>query len=186
MWELYSCVASCLHLSMSSSLSCHVLAVTNLSKLAAILEVLPVTTVTVERTFSSMKLMKARLRSRMGVKHTGTYHAHLHWRPWPTVQWYTGAVVDHYKTQTGFMNFEILDVLLQFCCSVQITLLVWVKFCVIDGRRLVGPAISLHHAMGIRICRLHKIAWCLAPRTKSRTSYTGSFLAGATLQCMVY
>jgi len=24
-----------------------------------------------------------------------------------------------------------------------------VKFCVIDGRGLVGPAISLHHAMGI-------------------------------------
>jgi len=38
----------------------------NLSKLAAILEVLPVTTATVERTFSSMKLMKTRLHSRMG------------------------------------------------------------------------------------------------------------------------
>ena len=38
----------------------------NLSKLAAILEVLPVTTATVERTFSSMKLIKTRLRSRMG------------------------------------------------------------------------------------------------------------------------
>jgi len=51
---------------MSSSHLCHVLAVTNLSKLAAILEVLPVTTATVERTFSSMKLMKTRLHSRMG------------------------------------------------------------------------------------------------------------------------
>jgi len=68
----------------------------------------------------------------------------------------------------------------------QITLLVWIKFCIIDGRGLVGPTISLHHAMGIRICRLHKIAWYLAARTKSRTSYNGSFLAGATLQCMVY
>ena len=38
----------------------------NLSKLAEILEVLPVTTATVERTFSSMKLIKTRLRSRMG------------------------------------------------------------------------------------------------------------------------
>ena len=38
----------------------------NLSKLAAILEVLPVTTATVERTFSNMKLIKTRLRSRMG------------------------------------------------------------------------------------------------------------------------
>lgn len=38
----------------------------NLAKLAAILMVLPVTTATVERTFSSMKLIKTRLRSRMG------------------------------------------------------------------------------------------------------------------------
>ena len=38
----------------------------NLSNLAAIVEVLPVTTATVERTFSSMKLIKTRLRSRMG------------------------------------------------------------------------------------------------------------------------
>ena len=38
----------------------------NLSKLAKILEVLPVTTATGERTFSSMKLIKTRLRSRMG------------------------------------------------------------------------------------------------------------------------
>jgi len=45
-----------------------------------------------------------------------------------------------------------------FVCSVQITLLVSVKFCVIDGRGLVDPAITLHHAMGIHICRLHKIA----------------------------
>ena len=51
---------------MSSSHLCHVLAVTNLWKLAAILELLPVTTATVERTFSSMKLIKTRLRSRMG------------------------------------------------------------------------------------------------------------------------
>ena len=38
----------------------------NLSKLAEILEVLPVTTATVEQSFSSMKLIKTRLRSRMG------------------------------------------------------------------------------------------------------------------------
>ena len=38
----------------------------NLAKLAAILIVLPVTTATVERTFSSMKVVKTRLRSRMG------------------------------------------------------------------------------------------------------------------------
>lgn len=38
----------------------------NLAKLAAILIVLPVTTATVERTFSSMKLIKTCLRSRMG------------------------------------------------------------------------------------------------------------------------
>ena len=37
-----------------------------LSKLAEILEVLPVTTATVERSFSSMKLIKTRLRSRLG------------------------------------------------------------------------------------------------------------------------
>ena len=37
----------------------------NLSKLAAILELLPVTTATVERTFSSMKVIKTRLCSRM-------------------------------------------------------------------------------------------------------------------------
>jgi len=38
----------------------------SLAKLAAILLVLPVTTATVERTFSSMKLIKTRLRNRMG------------------------------------------------------------------------------------------------------------------------
>ena len=38
----------------------------NPAKLASILEVLPVTTATVERTFSSMKLIKTRLHSRMG------------------------------------------------------------------------------------------------------------------------
>ncbi|KAI6649896.1 Zinc finger protein [Oopsacas minuta] len=37
----------------------------NLAKIAAILEVLPVTTATVERSFSNMKLIKTRLRSRM-------------------------------------------------------------------------------------------------------------------------
>ena len=54
----------------------------NLSKLATILEVLPVTTVTVERSFSSMELVKTRLRSRMGedtLQHT--YNANLHRRP---------------------------------------------------------------------------------------------------------
>ena len=38
----------------------------NPAKLAAILIVLPVTMATVERTFSSMKLIKTRLRNRMG------------------------------------------------------------------------------------------------------------------------
>ena len=38
----------------------------NLAKLASILIVLPVTTATVERSFSSMKLIKTRLRNRMG------------------------------------------------------------------------------------------------------------------------
>ena len=38
----------------------------NLSKLATIVMVLPVTTATVERAFSTMKLIKTRLRSRMG------------------------------------------------------------------------------------------------------------------------
>ena len=37
----------------------------NLAKIAAILEVLPVTTATVERSFSNMELLKTRLRSRM-------------------------------------------------------------------------------------------------------------------------
>ena len=37
-----------------------------LAKLASILEVIPVTTATVEHTFSSMKVIKTRLRSRMG------------------------------------------------------------------------------------------------------------------------
>lgn len=37
-----------------------------LSKLAEILEVLPVTTATIEHSFSSMKLIKTRLRSRLG------------------------------------------------------------------------------------------------------------------------
>ena len=37
----------------------------NLAKIAAILGVLPVTTATVERSFSNMKLLKTRLRSRM-------------------------------------------------------------------------------------------------------------------------
>ena len=41
-------------------------ALPNLLKLAEILEVLPVTTSPVEHTFSSMKLIKTRLRSRMG------------------------------------------------------------------------------------------------------------------------
>ena len=40
----------------------------NLSKVAAILEVLPVTTATVERSFSSMKLIKTTIRSEMGKK----------------------------------------------------------------------------------------------------------------------
>ena len=37
----------------------------NLSKLAQTVTVLPITTATVERTFSSMKLIKTRLRNRM-------------------------------------------------------------------------------------------------------------------------
>ena len=44
----------------------NVAAFPNLSKLASILMVLPVTTATVERTFSTMKLVKTRLHSRMG------------------------------------------------------------------------------------------------------------------------
>ena len=43
-----------------------IVAFPNLAKLAAILMVLPVTTAKVERTFRSMKLIKTRLRSRMG------------------------------------------------------------------------------------------------------------------------
>ena len=38
----------------------------NLKKLASIALVLPVTTATVERTFSDMKMVKTRLRSRLG------------------------------------------------------------------------------------------------------------------------
>ena len=37
-----------------------------LSKLTALQEIIPVTTATVEQSFSSMKLIKTRLRSRMG------------------------------------------------------------------------------------------------------------------------
>ena len=190
MWQLYSCVASCLHLSMSSSHLCHVLAVTNLWKLAAILELLPVTTATVERTFSSMKLIKTRLRSRMGentLEHTMRICIE---GPDQLSNDTLEAVVDHYKgakkSRLSFWTLRYLIYYFNFVYSVQIILLVWVQFCVIDGRGLVGPAISLHHAMGIRICRLHKIVWCLAATTKSCTSYTGSFLAGATSQCMIY
>ena len=39
--------------------------ISKLGKLAAIVEVLPVTTATVERTFSNIKLIKTRLRSRL-------------------------------------------------------------------------------------------------------------------------
>ena len=45
----------------------------NLAKVAAIANVLPVTTATVERSFSAMKLIKTKLRSRLGadaLKHT--------------------------------------------------------------------------------------------------------------------
>jgi hypothetical protein len=38
----------------------------NLARLAAIAMVLPITTATVERSFSNMKLIKTRLRNRMG------------------------------------------------------------------------------------------------------------------------
>ena len=38
----------------------------NLAKVAAIVNVLPVTTATVERSFSATKLIKTRLRSRLG------------------------------------------------------------------------------------------------------------------------
>ena len=54
---------------LSALLSCTTIATSffpNLTKLAAILIVLPVTTATVERTFSSMKLIKTRLCNRMG------------------------------------------------------------------------------------------------------------------------
>ena len=81
---------------MSSSLSCHVLAVTNLSKLAAILEVLPVTTVTVERTFSSMKLMKTRLTGENTLEHTMRICIE---GPDQLSNDTLEAVVDHYKEQ---------------------------------------------------------------------------------------
>ena len=54
---------------LSALLSCTTIATSffpNLTKLAAILIVLPVTTATVERTFSSTKLIKTRLCNRMG------------------------------------------------------------------------------------------------------------------------
>ena len=86
----------------------------NLSKLAAVLEVLPVTTATVERTFSNMKLIKTRLRSRMGedtLEHTmricieGPDHLSN-----DTLE----AVVDHHKgvkkRKIGFVSLELLHV----------------------------------------------------------------------------
>ena len=70
----------------------------NLSTLAAILEVLPVTTATVERSFSSMKLIKTRLRSRMG-KYTLEHTMRVciegpDYLPDVTLN----AIVDHYKS----------------------------------------------------------------------------------------
>ena len=69
----------------------------NLTKLASILEVIPVTTATVERTFSSMKLIKTRLRSRMG-KNTLEYTMRICIEGPDTLDNDTReAVVDHYK-----------------------------------------------------------------------------------------
>lgn len=72
-WKLFRRLMLVQHKSLRSSLQQVLSALLsssasfpNLAKLAAILIVLPVTTATVERTFSSMKLIKTRLRSRMG------------------------------------------------------------------------------------------------------------------------
>ena len=69
----------------------------NLARLAAILIVLPVTTATVERTFSSMKLIKTRLRSRMGentLEHTMRICIE---GPDQSTDDTLEAVIDHYK-----------------------------------------------------------------------------------------
>ena len=69
----------------------------HLAKLATILIVLPVTTATVEQTFSSMKLIKTRLRSRMGentLEHTMRICIE---GPGRLSNEALEAVIDHYK-----------------------------------------------------------------------------------------
>ena len=56
--------------------------------------------------------------------------------------------------QTGFVNFEILDVLLQFCLLCSDHLAGLSQILCNRWERLSWPS---HHAMGICICRLHKI-----------------------------
>ena len=68
----------------------------NLARLAAILIVLPVTTATVERAFSSMKLIKTRFRSRMGDNYIGAHNAHFLLKVRITDDTLE-AVIDHYK-----------------------------------------------------------------------------------------
>ena len=74
-------------------------AFTNLSKLAMILAVLPVTTATVERSFSSMKLIKTRLRIRMG-EHTLESTKHICIEGSDSLDGNTlEDVVNHYKAE---------------------------------------------------------------------------------------
>ena len=69
----------------------------NLAKVASILEVVPVTTATFKHTFSSMQLIKTRLRSRMG-ENTLEHAMHICIEGPDTLDNDTlEAVVDHYK-----------------------------------------------------------------------------------------
>lgn len=70
----------------------------NLAKVAAIANVLPVTTATVERSFSAMKLIKTRIRSRLGadaLKHTMRVCIE---GPDQLSDYVLESVVDHYKS----------------------------------------------------------------------------------------
>ena len=67
----------------------------NLAKLAAILIVLPVTTATVERTFSSMKLIKTQLCNRMG--ESTLEHTIIICIEGPDQLSNLDEVIDHYK-----------------------------------------------------------------------------------------
>ena len=69
----------------------------NLAKVAAIVNVLPVTTATVERSFSAMKLIKTRLCSRLGedaLEHTMRIYIQ---GPDQLSDDVLESVVDHYK-----------------------------------------------------------------------------------------